>query len=66
MTAIHETFARQLASALDVYLGTAVDVKLQALDQLPLKEHVVAIPPLNYIVPFSFSTMLGRSSWNAM
>jgi hypothetical protein len=46
LTAIHETFARQLASALDVYLGTALDVKLQALDQLPLKEHVAAIPPL--------------------
>jgi flagellar motor switch protein FliM len=59
LTAIHETFARQLASALDVYLGTALDVKLQALDQLPLKEHVAAIPPLSYIVPFSFSTMPG-------
>ena len=59
LTAIHETFARQLASALDVYLGTAVDVKLQALDQLPLKEHVVAIPALSYIVPFTFSTMPG-------
>ncbi len=59
LTAIHETFARQLASALDVYLGTALDVKLHALDQIPLKEHVAAIPPLSYIVPFSFSTMPG-------
>jgi len=59
LTAIHETFARQLASALDVYLGTALDVKLQSLDQVPLKEHVAAIPPLSYIVPFSFSTMPG-------
>lgn len=59
LTAIHETFARQLASALDVYLGTAVEVKLQTLDQLPLKDHIAAIPPLNYIVPFSFSTMPG-------
>ncbi len=59
LTAIHETFARQLASALDVYLGTALEVKLQALDQLPLKEHVAAIPPLSYIVPFTFSTMPG-------
>ena len=59
LTAIHETFARQLASALDVYLGTTVDVKLETLDQLPLKEHIAAIPPLSYIVPFSFSTMPG-------
>ncbi len=59
LTAIHETFARQLASALDVYLGTALEVKLQTLDQLPLKDHIAAIPPLNYIVPLSFSTMPG-------
>jgi flagellar motor switch protein FliM len=59
LTAIHETFARQLASALDVYLGTAAEVKLQSLDQLPLKDHVAAIPVLSYIVPFSFSTMPG-------
>jgi flagellar motor switch protein FliM len=59
LTAIHETFARQLASALDVYLGTALDVKLQALDQSPLKEHVAAIAPLTYIIPFTFSTMPG-------
>ena len=59
LTAIHETFARQLASALDVYLGTALDVKLHALDQVPLKDHVAMIPPLSYIVPFSFSTMPG-------
>jgi flagellar motor switch protein FliM len=59
LTAIHETFARQLASALDVHLGTALDVKLQALDQLPLKDHVASIPPLSYIVPFSFSASPG-------
>ncbi len=59
LTAIHETFARQLASALDVYLGTGVEVKIQTLDQLPLKEHISSIPPLSYIVPFSLSTMQG-------
>jgi flagellar motor switch protein FliM len=59
LTAIHETFARQLASALDVYLGTTVEVKLETLDQLQLKEHIAAIPLLSYIVPFSFSTMPG-------
>lgn len=59
LTAIHEGFARQLASALDVYLGSALEVKLQTLDQLPLKEHVAAIPALSYIVPYSFITMAG-------
>lgn len=59
LTAIHETFARQLASALDVYLGASLEVKLQTLDQLPLKDHIVGIPPLSYIVPLSLSTMPG-------
>jgi flagellar motor switch protein FliM len=59
LTAIHETFARQLASALDVYLGTGLEVKLQTLDQLPLSDHIASIPPLSYVAPFSLSTMPG-------
>src|ERR1700728_4306421 len=59
LTAVHETFARQLASALDVYLGTGLEVKLQTLDQLSLKDHIASIPPLSYIVPFSLSTLPG-------
>ena len=58
LTAIHETFARQLTSALDAYLGTGVEVKLEAIDQLPIKEHIADIPPLSYIVPLSSNTMI--------
>lgn len=58
LTAIHETFAVHLAGALDTYLGTGVDVKLETLDQLPIKEHIAEIPPLCYIVPFSTNTMI--------
>jgi len=57
LTAIHETFARHLGNALDAYLGTGLVVKLQTLDQLPIKDHIASIPPLTYIVPFSLSTM---------
>jgi flagellar motor switch protein FliM len=56
LTAIHETFARHLASALDAFLGTGVEVKLQRLDQLAIKDHAAAISSLSYIAPFSFST----------
>jgi flagellar motor switch protein FliM len=59
LTAIHETFAHHLGSALDAYLGTGVEVKLGALDQLAIKDHIAAIPPLTYIVPFSSSTVPG-------
>jgi hypothetical protein len=41
-----------LPRALDAYLGTGMDLKVKTLDQLPIKEHLAAIPPLSYIVPF--------------
>jgi flagellar motor switch protein FliM len=56
LTALYETFARHLASALDAYLGTGLEVKLKSLDQLPIKEHITGIAPLSYIVPLSLST----------
>jgi flagellar motor switch protein FliM len=59
LTAIHETFAHHLASALDAYLGTTVEVKLKGLDQLSIKDHIAAIPPLTYIVPLSSTTVPG-------
>ncbi|MGD0891346.1 MAG: flagellar motor switch protein FliM [Terracidiphilus sp.] len=57
LTAMNETFARGLANALDAYLGTGIELKVKTLDQLPIKEHVAAIPPLSYIVPFSISSI---------
>src|ERR1700678_683867 len=51
LTALHETFARRVVSALDAYLGTGLSIKLQTLDQLPIKDHIASIPPLTYIVP---------------
>jgi flagellar motor switch protein FliM len=53
LTSIHETFARHLTIALDAYLGTGLEVKLGTLEQVPIKEHIAAIPPLAYIVPFT-------------
>jgi flagellar motor switch protein FliM len=57
LTAVHETFARNLASVLDAFLGTGVEVKLQTLDQHPIKEHIAGIPSLTYIVPFSVGVL---------
>jgi flagellar motor switch protein FliM len=57
LSAAHETFARYLASTLDAYLGTGLEVKLQAIEQLPSKDHMAAVPPLTYIVPFSLTTI---------
>jgi flagellar motor switch protein FliM len=60
LTAIHETFARHIVSALDAYLGTELAIKLLTLDQAPIREHTTAIAPLSYIVPLSLGTMPGN------
>jgi flagellar motor switch protein FliM len=56
LTAIHETFARNVASSLDAFLGTALEVKLQRLDQLTMKDHAAATSPLTYIAPFTLAS----------
>jgi flagellar motor switch protein FliM len=61
LTSIHESFARHLATALDAFLGTGLEVKLSGLEQRPIKEHIAGIPPLTYIVPFSLSTLPGAT-----
>jgi flagellar motor switch protein FliM len=57
LTALHETFARRVVSALDAYLGTGLAIKLNSLEQHTIQDHIAGIPPLSYIVPFSLSTM---------
>lgn len=57
LTGIQETFGRHLASTLDAYLGTGMDVKLRGLDQLPVKDHIAGIGATSYIVPLSLETM---------
>lgn len=55
LTNIHEGLARSLANALDACLGTDVEVKLAGIEQIGVKDHIAAISPLTYMVPFSLS-----------
>jgi flagellar motor switch protein FliM len=57
LTALHETFARNLTSVLDAYLGANLEVKLLSLDQLSIEDYISAMSPTSYIVPCSLSTM---------
>ncbi|KAA6464432.1 flagellar motor switch protein FliM [Acidobacteria bacterium AB60] len=57
LTALHETFARNLTSVLDAYLGANLEVKLLSLDQLSIEDYISAMSPSSYIVPCSLSTM---------
>lgn len=52
VTSIHETFARNLATALTANLRTEVTVAVMGLDQVPLKDHMAAIPAFSYITAF--------------
>jgi flagellar motor switch protein FliM len=53
LTAIHEGFAQLVSTMLDAYVGTSCEVKLEGLEQLSIKEHVVELPAHCYIVPLS-------------
>lgn len=57
LTGIHEAFAANLSSALDIYLGTSLETKLQSLDRLSVKDHVTRISQFSYNVVFSFSAI---------
>ena len=57
LSAVHDTFTRQLAIALDAQLATNLEVKLQTLDQLPLKDHLEGVP--SYIVPLTLGILPG-------
>ena len=59
LTAIHETFAKHLASSLEAYLGTSLKIKLLMLDQLSFQDHIASIPPFSYVSPFYLSSIPG-------
>lgn len=53
MNAMHEVVAQRLASALDAYLGTELDVRFASLAEVTVKEHMADSPSLSYVVQFS-------------
>jgi flagellar motor switch protein FliM len=55
LTSIHEALGRQLSTTLDALLDTALEVKLGAVDQVQMAEHIAELSPLTYVVPFNLS-----------
>ena len=53
MTELHETIGQHVASELESHLGTSVEIKLETLDQLTIKEHVAEISPRCLVVPYA-------------
>ena len=62
LSGLHETLARNLMNSLDVYLGTGLEVKLGALEQIPMEEYRALSSLSGYILPSvlrpSLSTVL--------
>jgi flagellar motor switch protein FliM len=61
LTDVHEAFAHQLANAVDAYLGTGIDVKLQGLEQLAIKDYIARIAPFSYLASCNFNTSPGTA-----
>jgi flagellar motor switch protein FliM len=57
LTATHESFARYLTADLNSHLSDGIKVRLLSLDQLPIKDHIAAVPQLDYIVSFPVKAM---------
>jgi flagellar motor switch protein FliM len=57
LNVIHEGFAQYVSSALDAYLGTSCEVKMETLDQPSIKDHVESLPAHCHIVPVSSNSV---------
>ncbi len=57
LTIIHEGLAQNVSSALDVYLGTTFEVKLEGFDQPSIRDHIADLPAHCYVVPGAANSM---------
>ncbi len=48
---LHEALARNLMNTLDVYLGTALDIKLHSLEQLSMDDYRATLQTSGYVLP---------------
>ncbi len=51
LKSLHESLARNLMNTLDVYLGTALEVKLTSLEQLSMDDYRTSVLQTGYVMP---------------
>jgi flagellar motor switch protein FliM len=51
LTALHEKFAVNVATSLELYLGTSLQLKLLSLEQMAIQDYVAGMKSNNYVVP---------------
>ena len=57
---VHESFARNLSHSLDLFLGSALEIKLVGVDQVASREFVTSLSSASYLVPFAMTPPQGR------
>jgi flagellar motor switch protein FliM len=57
LTALHEKFALNVTNSLEVYLGTAIRLKMLSLEQLTLQAYIGSIAPNTYLLPCALNVM---------
>lgn len=57
---LHETFARNASHALDLFLGSPLDIKLVSVSQIESRDFTASLLTGNYLVPFAILPMQGR------
>jgi flagellar motor switch protein FliM len=57
LTALHEKFALNVTTALELYLSATLHLKLQSLEQMAIVDYVGTIPANSYLVPCSLNVL---------
>ena len=57
---VHEGFARNLSHSLDLFLGSALEIKLVGVDQVGSREFSTSLSGSSYLVPFAMAPVQGR------
>jgi flagellar motor switch protein FliM len=57
LTALHEKFALNVTTSLELYLGATLHLKLLSLEQMAIEDYVSGVAPNSYLLPCALSVM---------
>ncbi len=57
LTALHEKFAMNVTTALELYLGTSLQMKLLSLEQMAIADYIGGIASNSYLLPCALNVM---------
>lgn len=57
LTALHEKFALNVTTALELYLGASLHLKLLSLEQMAIADYISGTAPNSYVLPCALNVM---------